>query len=1154
MKHGRAPLPQARPALAPMDPAGEAGQALGLKLQTALDLHQQGQLDQAEVLYKEILQVQPRHFDALQLLGTVAVQRNHSAEAIVLFELALKIHPEDASVLSNRGSALLSLKRAQEALDSCERALRVRPDYAEALSNRGNALRALGRPVQALESYDHALRIKPDHAEALSNRGAALRALNRHVEALDSYDRALRLKPAFAQALNNRGAALQDLNRHAEALESCARALQLEPGNVEAHWNEALCRLMLGDFVQGWQSYEWRWKRELNKNQLRKFPQALWLGKEALEGKTILLHAEQGLGDTLQFCRYAKEVAALGARVVLEVQPALKSLLQGLEGVSLLLGRGERLPDFDYHCPLLSLPLAFQVDLGNISGEPYLHSDPDKRQAWQERLGPTRNKRIGLVWSGSTGHQNDHNRSLALQDVKALLESHRQADYFSLQKEHRPADQRTLANTPGVQFLGESLEDFSDTAAVVAMMDLVITVDTSVAHLAGALGKEVWILLPFSPDWRWLLDRSDSPWYASARLFRQPAPGDWASVLGQVQAALRLRLAASPREPQPEPGRALAPTQKPPAKTVQDLAAQLAQAVSLHQQGQLDQAEALYKQILQVQPAHFDALQLLGMTEAQKNNPAAARVLFEQALKIHPQHAGALNNYGNVLRALKRPEEALASYDRALQLQPDYAEALVNRGNTLWELQRAEEALASYDLAVDIDPGNLEALGNRGSVLGDLKRPAQALESFDRVLEIRPDDAQVLCNRGNALLDLKRAEEAVASCDRALQVRPDFAEALSHRGNALRALNRNSEALESYDRALRIRPAYAEAWNNRGAALQDLNRHAEALESCARALQLEPGNVEAHWNEALCRLMLGDFVQGWQSYEWRWKRELNKNQLRKFPQALWLGKEALEGKTILLHAEQGLGDTLQFCRYAKEVAALGARVVLEVQPALKSLLQGLEGVSLLLGRGERLPDFDYHCPLLSLPLAFQVDLGNISGEPYLHSDPDKRQAWQERLGPTRNKRIGLVWSGSTGHQNDHNRSLALQDVKALLESHRQADYFSLQKEHRPADQRTLANTPGVQFLGESLEDFSDTAAVVAMMDLVITVDTSVAHLAGALGKEVWILLPFSPDWRWLLDRSDSPWYASARLFRQPTPGDWVSVLGLVQAALTLRLQ
>ncbi|MDP3356032.1 MAG: tetratricopeptide repeat protein, partial [Polaromonas sp.] len=557
----------------------------------------------------------------------------------------------------------------------------------------------------------------------------------------------------------------------------------------------------------------------------------------------------------------------------------------------------------------------------------------------------------------------------------------------------------------------------------------------------------------------------------------------------------------------------------------------------------------------------------------------------EQALAINPQHAGALNNYGNVLRALKRPEEALASYEQALMIKPDYAEALSNRGNvlqdlrrhrealesydaalklnpnfaealrnrgnTLRELKRPEEALASYARALNIEPGHAEALGNRGSALRDLGRAEEALASYELALGIDPDSATALSNRGAVLWDLERPEEALANCERALGIWPDFAEALCNRGAALQGLGRFELALESYDRALQLRPVYPDAWSNRGAVLRALQRPAEALENFERAIEMLPDYADAHWNEALCRLMLGEFELGWQKYEWRWKKEPGLSMARNFAQPLWLGKEVLQGKKILLHAEQGLGDTIQFCRYAKEVAALGGRVVLEVQPALKSLLQDVEGASLVLGRGEQLPDFDYHCPLLSLPLAFQADLSNISGQKYLHSDPAKRQQWQTRLGPASKMRVGLVWSGATGHQNDHNRSLSLAQIAPLISD--QAQHYCLQKEIRPADQATLGNTPALQFMGESLKDFSDTAALLEQMDLLITVDTSVAHLAGAMGKEVWVMLPFSPDWRWLLERSDNPWYDTARLFRQPAPGDWASVLAQVQAALKLRL-
>lgn len=478
MKQRRPPIQSRRPAgiIRPLSSVQQENAAL---LKTALAMHQQGELDQAEVIYEEILRAQPQHFDALQLLAMIAAQRKNSVIALELFDQALKINPRHASLLNNRGNALRDLKR-----------------YAE-----------------ALENYERALKIKPDHVEAHCNRGSLLQEFRRYEEALQSYARALKIKPDYA----------------------------------EAHWDESLCRLRLGEFALGWQKYEWRRKTPLGKKALRDFTQPLWLGKEDLNHKTILLHAEQGLGDTIQFCRYAAQLSKLGATVLLDVPPSLKTLLRSVEGVAMIVTPGEPLPDFDYHCPLLSLPLALQVDLGTITGSSYLHSDRQKLEAWKSRLTLRDKKKVGLVWGGSTVHLNDHNRSIALEAVQSLVDDH--ADFYCLQKELTPADRAALEHIQNIEFVGDDLHDFSDTAALVDLMDLVITVDTSVAHLAGALGKEVWILLPFNPDWRWLLDRDDSPWYHSAKLFRQPGIGDWSSVLTQVKAELMKKLMATCNAP-----------------------------------------------------------------------------------------------------------------------------------------------------------------------------------------------------------------------------------------------------------------------------------------------------------------------------------------------------------------------------------------------------------------------------------------------------------------------------------------------------------------------------------------------------------------------------------------------------------------------------
>jgi len=573
----------------------------------------------------------------------------------------------------------------------------------------------------------------------------------------------------------------------------------------------------------------------------------------------------------------------------------------------------------------------------------------------------------------------------------------------------------------------------------------------------------------------------------------------------------------------------------------------LQQAFALHQQGQLVQAAVLYQEILQKQPNHFDALHLLGIAASQSKQPQIAVDLIGKAIQINPNAAAAHSNIGLALQDLSRNDEALASYERALAIEPDNAAVLYNHGNVLRDLKRYAEALASYERVLVIEPCNADALYNCGNALHYLGRNEEALASYDSALAIKPDHVEALNNRGVVLQALKRNEEALASYERALMIAPGHAGALYNCGNVLRELSRHEEALASYARVLLIRPDNAEVLNNRGNTLRALNRLEEALASYDRALFIEPGYADARWNESLCRLLIGDFDLGWRNYEWRWKTSELRNFHRNFTQPLWLGKESLSDKTILLHAEQGLGDTLQFCRYVRQVNALGAKVVLEVQPPLKSLLSGLSGIASIIGKGEALPAFDYHCPLLSLPLAFDTDSASIpSTHRYVTSDAKRVAIWQEKLGVKTKPRVGLVWSGSATHKNDRNRSIPFVDFVELVS--RKASFYALQKEVRDADM-LLAGRTGVTFVGDELDDFADTAALIELMDIVITVDTSVAHLAAAMGKAVWILLSFNPDWRWLLDREDSPWYPTARLFRQSAIGDWGSVIERVKVEL-----
>lgn len=537
---------------------------------------------------------------------------------------------------------------------------------------------------------------------------------------------------------------------------------------------------------------------------------------------------------------------------------------------------------------------------------------------------------------------------------------------------------------------------------------------------------------------------------------------------------------------------------------------QLAQAIqnalALHQRGQLAEAEKAYRRILKSWPDQFDALHLYGMLHFQRGQHAEALRLINQALRIDPSCADAHSNLGMVLATLKRPDDAMKSFERALALEPNNLGALNNRGRALVEAGRAQDALAQFDKVLALQPGHLEA----------------------RI------------NRANACLQLSRHDEAIAAYDAVIAAYPAHPGAHVNRGNALFAAGRLAEALETYDRALALRADYAQAWNARGVVLQALRRNEDAVASFERAVMLNRDYADAHFNMSLSLLTLGDYPRGFTEYEWRWKRT-GMPAPRDLRKPLWTGEKSLQGKTILLHAEQGLGDTIQFARYVPLLAKTGARVMLETQPELRALLSGLDGLAAIGIRGESLPDFDFHCPLGSLPHALNTEFATVPADiPYLRAPQDKVAAWRERLASLPGPRVVLAWAGSAAHANDRNRSIPLDGLLPLLSTG--AHFVSLQRELRSGDADILASEPRILHLGAEIGDFADTAAIIAACDLVVSVDTSVAHVAGATGAPLVVLIPFAPDWRWTLDRSASPWYPQAELLRQTGPGDWSQVV------------
>ena len=541
---------------------------------------------------------------------------------------------------------------------------------------------------------------------------------------------------------------------------------------------------------------------------------------------------------------------------------------------------------------------------------------------------------------------------------------------------------------------------------------------------------------------------------------------------------------------------------------------------------------------------------MLGVVFLQQGDVEAAERQIRRAIQINTAQPEAYNNLGSALRLLKRYDDALVSLNRAIALQPNYAEAYGNRANVLRLLGRLEEALDDYDHAIALKPAAADIFYNRGGVLEDLQRWDDAVASYENAIALKPDFPQACNNLGNALMDVCRYEEALMAYDRVLALRPAYVEAMSNRGNALRHLRRYDEALETYARAITRKPDFAEAHNGRGSTYRSLGRFDDALADYRRVLSIEPEHVEARWNIALTRLLRGEWSEGWKDYDLRFRKRHNRARRPDHPAPEWIG-EPLSGKSILVSAEQGYGDTIQFIRFVPRLVAQGARVTVVASQRLHRLLSTIgKGITFV----DSLPpgaQYDYQIPLMSLPRVFDLRTDTVPAEPYLEADHARSEIWRVRLGNGRFK-VGLCWQGNPAGSIDNGRSVPLAEFLPLTQVEN-LRVISLQRIHgldqlnkRP---RAMAiETPEHDF-DCGADAFLDTAAMMQHLDLVVTTDTSVAHLAGALGRPVWVALQYVPDWRWLLDRSDTPWYRSMRLFRQKRVGDWSDPIAEMTAAL-----
>ncbi len=1098
------------------------------KAQVLLDV---GEYQRAIASYEKVIKVQPDSTVAYNNLGWLKQQIGEIDSAILYYQTALRLDPNLLETAHNLAHLFKQKNQLDEAVACYQQALQINPRLTHSLIGLGTVLQEQGKLAEAFNCYQQAIEIEPNNPENQNNVGAFYHEQGNTKAAISHYRQALNLKPDFVDAINNLAHALVDLGEFQEAFTCHRRALELQPDNATAHLELALTLLLFGDFKRGFAEYEWRWRT----TQLspRQFKEPVWDGSD-LQGKTILLHVEQGFGDSIQFIRYAPILSSRGAKVMVACYPELMRLFATVAGIEYLSVCFEGLPAFDLHAPLMSLPGIVGTTLETIPANvPYLAPPAECKFT----LSSDAKLKVGIVWAGSPKRRKDNQRSCSLSDFIQFLDVQVIA-FYSLQKNLSESD-RTLLNQHLVPDLSPHLNDFADTASAIAQLDLVITVDTSVAHLAGALGKPVWVLLSFAPDWRWLLDRADNPWYPTARLFRQNQPESWQELFEEVQAALSLFAIANTASY--SPNSAKDPLDFAAAMTGNSTAFVDAVAIEMTDIRMIEDSK----------PIVAIANQSLAKPPAVNQSPIATGDNIENLLR----QAEQLMETGDGVPPRKLREEAIALYEQIISLEPNCVQARINFGFLKQEKGELDEAIPHYQEALALDPNIPQTAYNLAKIFEEQGQMEEAIAHYEKALVAEPDFVPALINLAVAQQEKGELLRAIELYRRALEIQPHSWEAYNNLGTVLQHQGNLEEALEYYHKALELLPDFVEAINNLGRTFLEKGAVEDAISCYKRAIHLSPEHASAHLNLSLALLLVGDLENGLAEYEWRWKiKEFETNHscfltgpenavsAREY-RPLWDGSD-LQGKTILLHAEQGLGDSLQFIRYAAIVKNKGARVIVGCYPQLHRLFATVEGIDLLIVRGESLPEFDVQVPMLSLPYVLGTKLETIpTTTAYLSPIANAEFA----LLPDRNLKVGIVWAGNPKHRKNMQRSCSLSQFMPLLDVSG-VSFYSLQKEVSDADRALLNVTPIVD-LSPHFGDLADTAAAIAKLDLVITVDTAVAHVAGALGKPVWILLAFSPDWRWLLDREDSPWYPSARLFRQRQRGDWEDVFDRVAQAL-----
>ncbi len=919
-------------------------------------------------------------------------------------------HKEISQEFAHLASSYAQHKNTDKAITFYKKAVEINPDFIDGYFQIGRLYKQHDNLKKAIAWYRKALARQPGSVRIMLELANTLNIAEQNQESLELYTEVLDKKPNMISALYNFGFTLKKLGHIHRAIEIYKKVLAARPAYPLAHFAYASALLTIGDYERGWREYEWRW--QAYNEEPRKFDQPMWDGSDPFN-KTIFIYAEQGLGDTFQFVRYAKELKERGATVILQVQKPLKDIIQLCPYVDLVVTRNQRPKHFDYHIALMSLPLMCNTTLKNVPKDiPYLYADKNLVNQWKNKLAHDKNFKIGICFRGNTQYQtNSLKRAVKAKSVS--VEQFKQfADIpgvtlYSLQKMNDQEEVQILQNNQWLTIAGPDIDKangrFMDTAAIIANLDLVITIDTSIAHLAGGMGKETWLLLPKPADWRWMLDRDDTPWYPQMRLFRQKTKDNWLQLFDHVMH-------------------------------------ELTQHVADH-----DNSQQL----------------IISVTPKKKASPDHAndddkKLSLEELKKLHAQNPANVDTCKNLCDALK--EELLC-----------------------------DEAIRCIRTTIAHNPRN-----------------------------------------NYLVFDL---------------------------ANTLNMAHYTKQALNLYLELEKLFPASVSIAYNIAYTYKKLNQIENAMPYYKKALALQPDHVEANFSLGLAHLCTGDFIKGFEGYEWRWKNKRLK--LREFEFPMWDGVASLKNKTIFIYAEQGLGDTFQFVRYLKELKERGAFVVFAPQNPLNDVMKNCPYINQIIKYNQRPVKFDYWAPLLTLPYLMKTSLQTVPHElPYLFAKQERIDSWNKKLEHDKNFKIGICWQGNPNYNTAFlrnavkSKSLHVKHMLPLLDIPG-VSVYSLQRFNGTEQLDELDPKVRAQIyeFDESFDRdhgrFQDTVAVLVAekgIDLMISIDTSMCHCAAGLGVPTLNILPNPADWRWMLKIKDTPWYKNMKLFRQEQPGDWDTIM------------